>query len=133
MKLELHSDQFVQTYTASDRIAPKNFRAAIPNAKLQAKILIRFFLEESDLALVAYCMAEVSIPGDSLAGDAFDLVQFDRGIVSGRVSVLAHVVVSDRNEQIEELKIDGNHGGSIVWVNSHVKQIRMQNPEFRIQ
>ena len=66
-------------------------------------------------------MAKVSVSGDPFSGDAFDLVQFDRGEVSGRFSVVAHVVVANGDEQMEELKVDGNHGGRIVWVNLRVK------------
>ncbi len=114
MKFKLHSDQFIQTDTARDCIATKNLRTTVPHAELQTKILIRFFLEESDLPFVPFLMVEVPVSGDPLAGHAFDLVQFDRSVAPGRSSVVAHVVVPDGNKQMEELKIDGNHGGRIV-------------------
>jgi hypothetical protein len=121
LKLKLHSDQFVQTNATSDCIATKNFRAAVPNTKLPAKMLIRFFLKKSDLTLVPLFVAKVPVPGDSFSGDAFDFVQFDRGVVSGRSAVVANEVVTNRDKQMEQFKIDGNHGQSIVSVNLHVK------------
>jgi hypothetical protein len=121
LKVKLHSDQVIETNATGDRISTKNLWAAVPNPKLRAKILVSFFLEESDLAFVPFFVAKVSVPGDSLSGDAFDLFQFDRGVLAGRLPVMTDEVVPGGNEQMTDLKIDGNHGGRISRVDLRVK------------
>jgi hypothetical protein len=76
---------------------------------LQTKILIRFHLEESDLALVPFFVAEVPVPGDPLSGDALNLSGVDGGMVAGRLFVMAEIVVPGGNEQMKDFKINANH------------------------
>jgi len=123
LELKLNSDQFIQTDATGDHVPTKNVRSAVPNPKLQAKILIRFFLEVSDLAFVIFFVAEVPVPRDSLSGDALNLSHIDGRMVAGRLFVVADVVVPSGNEQMKYLKINANHGSSIVRVNFQAKPI----------
>jgi hypothetical protein len=110
LELKLDFNQFVQTNPAGDHVPTKNFRTAVPNSKLQAKILIRFFLKESDLAFVTFFVAEVPVPGDPFSGYALNPSHFDGCVVAGRLFVVTDVVVAGGNEQMTNLKINANHG-----------------------
>jgi len=77
---------------------------------LQAEILIRFFLEEGDLAFVTFFVAEVSVPGDSFSGYALNLLNFDACVVAVRLIVMTEIVVPGGQEQMTDLKINANHG-----------------------
>src|ERR1700726_2439112 len=70
LELKFDSDQFIQSPTQGDHVSTKNFRPAVPNPKFQAKILIGFFLKESDLAFVIFFVAEVPVSGDPFSGYA---------------------------------------------------------------
>ena len=109
LKLKFDSNQFVQTNPTSDHVPAKNFRAAIPDPKLQTKILIHLFLEESDLALIPCLVAEEPIAGDPFSGDALNLSDLDGGLVAGRLFVMTEVVVSGGNEQMKDIETNANH------------------------
>jgi hypothetical protein len=132
LELKLDFNQFVQTNPAGDHVPTKNFRAAIPNPKLQTKILIRLFLEESDLAFVPFLVAEVPVPGDPFSDDALNLCRIDCGMVTGRLFVMTEVVVPGGNEQMKDLKINANHDRKYSPAEFFVKSIE-KKAEFRRQ
>jgi hypothetical protein len=109
LKLKLHSDQFIQTGAAGDYVSTKCFRTAVPNPKLQAEILIRLCLEESDLSLVTLFVAKEPVSGDPFSGQALNLCHFNDWVVIGRSLVVPEVIVSTGNEQMKDLKVDAKH------------------------
>jgi hypothetical protein len=109
LELKLESNKFVQANPTRDHVPTKKFRAAVPNPKLQTKILIRFHFEESNLALVTLFVAEVPVPRDRLSGDALNLSGIDNGMAAGRLSVMTEIVVPRGNEQMKDFKINANH------------------------
>jgi hypothetical protein len=109
LQLKLQSDQFVQTGASGDYISTKCFRTAIPNSKLQAEILIRLCLEESDLAFVTLFVAKEPVPGDPFSGQAFNLCHFEDCVVIGRPLVVTKVIVPAGNEQMKYLKVNAKH------------------------
>ena len=106
---------------AGDYVSPKCFRTAIPNPKLQAEILIRFCLEEGDLAFVTLLVAEEPVPGDPFSGQALNFRHFDDYVVIGLPLVVTKVIVPRRNEQMKYLKLDAKHAPRIVRADLLVK------------
>jgi hypothetical protein len=99
----------MQTNAAGNHIPTKNLRTAVPNPKLQAEILIRFLLKESDLSFVILFVAEESVPDDPFSGDALNLSYFGGFVVAGRLFVVTEEVVPRGNEQVTDLKFNAHH------------------------
>ena len=121
LHLKFQPDQLIQTNIAGNYVPTKNFGAAVPNPELQAKILIGFVLEKSDLTLIAGFEAEIPVSHDSLAGYTLYLVHLDHCMSAGRLFMVPYKVVAGGNEQMTNLNVDTDHNQTIIRASTVVK------------
>lgn len=93
LNFELFANQFVQIDARDDDIAAQHARWLILDFKVLGKFLENFSGEKSDLAFVALPVIVKPVAANSVAGDAFDPLHLDQGVIVRRLPVVSEVVV----------------------------------------
>ena len=113
LDLKFLTDQRVQVQSLGDDVATCAGWMRVRETQLVAQLVEHLPRKEGDLAFVIHLVAEEPIAANALARDAFDFVLFKNRMVTGRLFVMADVVVAWRNEKMAD-KHQNSLGGQHV-------------------
>jgi hypothetical protein len=106
LHLERLADQIIQGYSAGNNITAKHSRRTIPNAQLDAKLIVNFLGEEGDLALVIFAMSEESVSFDALAGHTINVVNLLDRMIRGFFPMMAKEIVARRDIKMPNIELN---------------------------
>src|ERR1017187_1400678 len=98
LNLEFSANQRVQICAGDNHITPGGRRLGLGQVQFEAERVEDFLREEGDLAFVVFLEVEEPVAPDATASDALGLIDFDHGVLPGRLSVMAKEVVPWRDE-----------------------------------
>jgi hypothetical protein len=97
LDIEFGVDQIVEIDSLDDDISPERVRFFVEHPEGIAEKFVDFLREEGDLAFVILLVVKEAVTPDSPAGNAFDFRNFLDGRITGRLLVMAVIIVIGRN------------------------------------
>src|SRR6185369_5540711 len=110
LECELDSNQALQLHSRDDDVAPQNPGRFARQAKSLRHQIENLAREKSDLTLVVVAVIEEAVAANPVAGDALDLMGFDKRKIIRRPAVMAKIVVIGRNEYLLD-----DHAGTLPY------------------
>ena len=94
LNLEFSANQRIQIRAGDNHIAAGGSRLSLGKVQFAAERVEDFLREEGDLAFVAFFEVEEPVAPDAAASDTLGLIDFDHGVLTGGLSVMAEEVVT---------------------------------------
>jgi hypothetical protein len=113
LEIERGADQGGEIGVADDDVTAHGRREGTWEIEFALERLEDFDGEERDLAFVILFEVVEAVAADAFAGDTFDMIDFDDGMLAGRLIVVTEEVVVGGDEEVT----DADHGGpgAVTW------------------
>ena len=94
LNLEGLADERIEVGAGDDDVAAKHAGRFLHRRKSRAQILEDFLREKRDLSLVVLLVIVEAVAPNSMARDALDPIDFERGMIIRRPAGVAEIVVA---------------------------------------
>ncbi len=102
LDLKFLTDQFVEIDGAGDHVAPRRSRRRFRKLQRRAQRLENFRREKRNLPLIIALEIEIAVASNAAAGDAFNFIPLNHGVVIRLATVMPDEVVSTGNVQVTD-------------------------------